>query len=77
MKNDTLSTLVATPRIGSQYIKLKTGKLVEWQSFDETTQTFEIKSSNGKASKVHRRDTEIPTANEEADFLLLQNRTLN
>ncbi|HXR46011.1 MAG TPA: hypothetical protein VN784_01100 [Candidatus Limnocylindrales bacterium] len=75
MKNDKMPTLVEVPRVGSEYIKLKTGELVEWQSFDEITQIFEIKSPNGETLKVHRRDTEVPTSNEELDFLLSKQRT--
>jgi hypothetical protein len=69
MKLDSFPTLVAVPTVGSEYIKLKTGELVRWESFDKKTQEFEIKSSKGEISKVHRRDIEIPTPNEELDFM--------
>jgi hypothetical protein len=70
MKDNGMPMLTEVPRIGSEYIKLRSGELVKWQNFDEKTQTFEIKSSEGETIKVHRRDTEIPTSNEELDFLL-------
>ena len=69
MKNDKLPMLVPVPRVGSEHIKLKTGEMVRWQRFDEATQMFEIKSPNGEISKVHQRDVEIPTPNEEVEFL--------
>ena len=57
--------LVSVPKVGSEYIKLKTGEIVKWESFDEKTRMFEIELPNGKISKIHRRDVEIPTSNEE------------
>jgi hypothetical protein len=60
MKNDKLPMLVKVPKVGSEYITLKTGKKVKWQSFDEATQMFEVKSPNGEISKIHRRDIQIP-----------------
>jgi len=60
MKNAELPMLVPIPKVGNEYIKLKTGQKVKWQSFDEKTQMFEIKSPNGDISKIHRRDIEMP-----------------
>jgi hypothetical protein len=77
MKKDKLPMLVPVPMIGSEHIKLKTGEVVKWQSFDEATQLFEIKSPNGEISKVHRRDVEIPTPNGEVDFLRSQKEASN
>ena len=51
--------LLPISKVGSEYLKLKTGEKVKWQTYDEKTQMFEIKSSNGKISKVHRRDVEV------------------
>ena len=65
MKNDKLPMLVPLQKVGSEYIKLKSGEKVKWQSYDEKTQMFEIKSPNGEISKVHRRDIKIPTSNED------------
>jgi hypothetical protein len=59
MKNCEFPMLLPVPKVGSEYLKLKTGKKVKWQTYDEKTQMFEIKSPNGKISKVHRRDVEI------------------
>jgi hypothetical protein len=69
--------LVPVPKIGSEHIKLKTGEVVKWQRFDEATQLFEIKSPNGEISKVHRRDAEIPTPNEETEFLRSRKKASN
>lgn len=69
MNNESFPTLVPTPRVGSEYLKLKDGKLVEWKSFDEKELLFEIESPTGGVSQVYRHDVEIPTANEELEFL--------
>jgi len=58
--------------VGSEYIKLKAGKLVKWASFDPQKQTFEFRLPSGELSEVHRRDVEIATANEEVEFLQSQ-----
>ena len=61
MKNNELPRRVnKIPKVGSEYIKLKNGDMVKWQSFDEKTQMFEFELPNGKRSKVHQRDIEIP-----------------
>jgi hypothetical protein len=74
MNDCQIPTLVAGSRIGSEYIKLKNGSLVKWKSFDEKTQTFEFESAGGKLCEVHQRETSIPTANEEVEFLVALNR---
>ncbi len=33
------------PKVGSEFIKLKTGKVVRWDAFEEKTQIFEFKSA--------------------------------
>ena len=48
--------LVPPSKVGSEYIKLKTGKRVKWQTFDEKTQMFEIELPSGEIAKVHRGD---------------------
>jgi hypothetical protein len=65
MKNDS-EPFKFVPKVGSEYIKLKNGKLVKWTSFHEESQTFEYKLE-GKTITVHRREIEIPTANEEIE----------
>jgi hypothetical protein len=60
MKNDGFPMFHPVPKVGSEFIKLKTGEIVKWQSFDEKTRMFEIKLPNGEVSKVHLRDIEIP-----------------
>ena len=72
MNNNPIPTLTPVPMVGSEYIKLKTGKLVKWESFDEKTQTFGFRRPTGELSEVHRRDVGIPSGNEEVDFLLSQ-----
>jgi hypothetical protein len=67
MKNDEFPMLHPVPRVGSEYIQLKTGEKVKWQSFDEKSHIFEITLPNGQISKVHQRDVEIPTSNEQSD----------
>ncbi len=71
MKNDKFPREI---RIGSEYIKLKNGNVVPWESFDEKNQMFEFRSPTGEISKVHRRDTESPTEAEVVDFLSSKRR---
>jgi hypothetical protein len=59
MKNDAFSMRVPTPKVGSEFIKLKNGDVGKWQSYDDKTQMFEFELPNGKRSKVHQRDIEI------------------
>jgi hypothetical protein len=72
MKNDPKSFATSIPKVGSEYIKLKTGKIVKWESFNDRTQVFEYKSPTGELSTVHRRDIEIPTSHEELEHLKKQ-----
>jgi hypothetical protein len=69
MIKDKLPTMVPVPKVGSEYIILKTGEMVIWVGFNEETQEYEIKSPKGEIIKVHRRDIEIPTPKQEWDFL--------
>ncbi len=67
--------LVPLPRVGSEYIKLRTGgELVKDWKLNEETQMFDFKSSSGEIRQVHRRDIEIPSANEELEFLSSKKR---
>jgi hypothetical protein len=75
MKNNPIPTLTPVPKIGSEYIKLKTGELVKWESFDEKRQTLTVRLPNGELSEIHRRDVGIPTANEEVDYLLSKGKS--
>jgi len=61
-------------RVGSEYIKLTTGNVVKWDNFDETTQLIEFRAPNGQLIQVHRRDIDLPTANEVIDFLRSQSK---
>jgi hypothetical protein len=65
MKNDEFPMLHHVPKVGSEFVKLKTGEIVKWQSFDEKSQMFEVELPNGEVSEIHRRDVEMPTSNEE------------
>jgi hypothetical protein len=65
------------PKVGSDYLKLKTGEFVKWQSFNEEKQTFAIKLPSGKISKIHKRDIKMPTPNEVLDFIKSQNKNSN
>ena len=69
MNNEKIPLSGMIPKVGSEYLKLKTGDFVKWKSFDEKTQLFEINPPIEGISKFHRRDVEIPTANEVAVFL--------
>jgi hypothetical protein len=69
MKSEPFPMLTPLPRVGGEYVKLKTGELVKWESFSEATQTFEIKSPSGEIFEINRRDIEMPTSHEEIDFL--------
>jgi hypothetical protein len=60
MKSDEIPMLVPPPKVGSEYIKLKTGVKVKWRTFDEKTQVFEIELPSGEISKVHQQDVEMP-----------------
>ena len=57
------------PKVGSELIKLKTGKVVRWDAFDEKVQVFEFKATAGEICTVHRRDIEFPTFEEELQYL--------
>lgn len=57
------------PVVGSHYIKLNTGEIVPWKSYNEATQTFEFESPEGVTKEVHRRDVEIATADDELEYL--------
>jgi hypothetical protein len=59
MKDDAFSMRVPTPKVGSEYIKLKNGDVVKWQSYDDKNLMFEFELPNGKRSKVHQGDIEI------------------
>ena len=65
MKNDKLPVLFPVPKVGSEFIKLKTGEIVKWQRFDEISRIFEVTLPNGQISKVHQQDIEMPTSNEQ------------
>lgn len=60
MKNDKLPMLFPVPKVGSDVLKLKDGKIVKWRDFDEKTQMFDIELPNGEVSKIHQRDVEMP-----------------
>jgi hypothetical protein len=62
-----------TPRVGCEFIKLKTGEIVKWESMHDATQTFEFRSKSGELCTVHRRDVEFPTTEEELEHLRKQN----
>jgi hypothetical protein len=57
------------PRVGSEFIKLKSREVVRWNAFNEKTQVFEFKSAAGEIRTVHRRDIEFPTSEEELQYL--------
>jgi hypothetical protein len=57
------------PKVGSEYIRLKSGEIRTWSSFDPNTQMFEYWGLDGILVEVHRRDVEIPTSNEVAAYI--------
>jgi len=57
--------MTPVPKVGAQYLKLKTGEKVKWQKYDESTKLFEFKLPNGTIGKVHLRDVEVTTSDNE------------
>ena len=69
MKKEEFQMFGAVPKVGSEYIKLKSGQICLWSSFDPKTQMFEYAAFDGTIQRVHRREVEIPTGNEVVEFL--------
>jgi hypothetical protein len=67
--NDHRFPMPSLPKVGSEHIKLKSGQIRLWSSFDPNTQIFDYVEADGKVVSVHRRDVEIPTANEVVEFV--------
>jgi hypothetical protein len=60
------------PPMFGQYVKLNTGQIVEFKSFDLETQTVEVKSSTGTIATIGRDEVSNITAHEEMKLLLLR-----
>jgi hypothetical protein len=74
MKNNEVPMMYPVPKIGGEFVKLKNGQIVRWKSFDDKrTLMLEVELADGKIARVHRRDVDVPTANEELNFLKSQN----
>ena len=60
------------PEIFGQYVKLKTGQIVEFRSYDSENRTLEVKSRTGIISHVSEEDVSHITASEEEKLLKLK-----
>ena len=60
------------PAIFGQYVKLKTGQIVEFRSYDSENRTLEVKSRTGIISHVGEHDVSHITASEEEKLLKLK-----
>jgi hypothetical protein len=69
MKKESELFQKLAPKVGSEFIKLKSGKVVRWDAFDEKRQVFEFRAAEGEICTVHRRDIEFPTSEEELQYL--------
>jgi hypothetical protein len=67
-----LFEMESTPPVFGQYVKLKSGQIVEFRGYDPKNRTLEVKSRTGIISLVSEDDISLITEKEEKKLLKLK-----